>query len=87
MQMYSVNSYFKTQHVSFIIFINYFQIVDNYKWMESPDSELTQNFVKAQNELSFPYLKNQCPAQPKFEKKLVFFKLFYCVSEIFVLVL
>jgi len=45
-------------------------IVDNYKWMESPDSELTQNFVKVQNELSFPYLKNQCPAQPKFEKKL-----------------
>ena len=50
-------------------FQNKCQIVDNYKWMEDPESEMTKNFVKVQNNLSSDYLKNECPAREKFKKR------------------
>ncbi|MFK8029187.1 MAG: prolyl oligopeptidase family protein [Gammaproteobacteria bacterium] len=32
-------------------------VADPYRWMENPDSEDTRNWVKAQNDLSVPYLE------------------------------
>ena len=46
------------------------QVVDPYRWLEDPDSEETEKFVKAQNEISEPYLAN-CPARDKFHARWV----------------
>ena len=32
------------------------KVADPYRWLENPDTEETQSFIEAQNQLSFPYL-------------------------------
>ncbi|XP_050306640.1 prolyl endopeptidase isoform X2 [Anthonomus grandis grandis] len=45
------------------------EIPDPYRWLEDPDSEETQNFVKAQNELTRPYL-DSCPQKKAIQERI-----------------
>jgi prolyl oligopeptidase len=45
------------------------QIADPYRWLEDPNSEATQNWIEAQNKLTFGYL-GQIPIRPKLQARL-----------------
>lgn len=44
------------------------KVGDPYRWLEDPDGEETQAFVKAQNDVSAPYLA-KCAARNKFHAR------------------
>ena len=44
-------------------------VADPYRWLEDVDSQETRDWVKAQNQLTFSYLK-QIPARPKIRERL-----------------
>lgn len=44
-------------------------VADPYRWLEDPDSEATQAWVKAQNELTFGYLA-QIPARDQIRERI-----------------
>ena len=44
-------------------------IADPYRWMEDPDAQETQDFVKAQNEISMPYI-HECKDRSKITEEL-----------------
>ncbi len=46
------------------------KVPDPYRWLENPDSDETVEFVKAQNEISEPFLKS-CPIRSKFHSRFV----------------
>lgn len=45
------------------------QVADPYRWLEDPDSEETQKYVDAVNQVTQPYLEN-CDQWQKINKKL-----------------
>ena len=45
------------------------EVKDPYRWLEDPDSKATQDWVKAQNEVTAGYLA-QIPAQEKIQQRL-----------------
>lgn len=45
------------------------QVADPYRWLEDPDSEETQKYVEAENQVTQPYLEN-CDQWHKINKKL-----------------
>lgn len=45
------------------------EIIDNYRWLEDDKSAETENWVKAQNEVTFDYLKN-IPYREALKKRL-----------------
>lgn len=47
------------------------KVPDPYRWLENPDSDETAEFVKAQNEVSEPFLSS-CPLRSKFHSRFVF---------------
>lgn len=44
-------------------------VLDPYRWLENPDSEETQVWIEAQNQVTFTYL-NQIPAREKIKQRL-----------------
>lgn len=44
-------------------------IADPYRWLEDPDSEETQTFVKEQNEVTQAFL-SKCTTRKKFEERM-----------------
>lgn len=45
------------------------EVKDPYRWLEDPDSEETGAFVKAQNELSVPFISSS-PLRNQFHTRL-----------------
>lgn len=45
------------------------KVKDPYRWLEDPDSEETGTFVKAQNELSMPFISSS-PLRNQFHARL-----------------
>lgn len=51
------------------LFDVYFQVVDPYRWLETPDSDETKTFIDAENEITQLFTKN-CDEWQKINEKL-----------------